>query len=219
MHIGIIGSGRVGRTLGTRFRELGHEVTIGSRDAAKPEAIEWANTHGGQATDFAGAAEAGEFLVNATPGTASLAVLDHLGAGRLGGKILLDVANPLDASQGFPPYLSIVNQDSLGERIQRAFPSLRVVKALNSVNATVMVAPEDVGGGEHDIFVAGNDPGAKGDVNALLVSKGWRAERVRDLGGIDAARAMEMYLPLWLRLMGALGTAQFNIRIVGPTEE
>jgi predicted dinucleotide-binding enzyme len=169
---------------------------------------------GGQATDFAAAAETGELLVNATPGTASLEVLEGIGTDRLGEKILLDLANPLDFSRGFPPFLSIANQDSLGEQLQRAFPSVRVVKALNTVTAAVMVAPQNVGGGEHDVFIAGEDAGAKAEVRALVLSMGWRPERVRDLGGIDAARSLEMYLPLWLRLMGELGTAQFNIRIV-----
>jgi hypothetical protein len=77
-----------------------------------------------------------------------------------------------------------------------------------------MVAPQNVGGGEHDVFIAGEDAGAKAEVRALVLSMGWRPERVRDLGGIDAARSLEMYLSLWLRLMGELGTAQFNIRIV-----
>ncbi|WP_138414007.1 NADPH-dependent F420 reductase [Sinomonas gamaensis] len=215
MKIGMIGSGFVGRTLGARFRDLGHDVTIGSRDAAKPEAVQWADATGGRATDFAGAAEDGELLVNATPGTVSLDVLTEIGAERLDGKILWDLSNPLDFSRGFPPFLSVANQDSLAEQLQRAFPAVRIVKAFNTVTVTVMVAPEKVGGGEHDVFLAGNDDGAKAQVRALIEAMGWRAERVRDLGGLDGARALEMYMPLWLRLMGTLGTAQFNVRIVG----
>ncbi|MDQ4503273.1 NAD(P)-binding domain-containing protein [Sinomonas sp. ASV322] len=215
MEIGILGSGTVGRTLGAKFLELGHRVTIGSRDAAKPEAIEWADAHGADATDFAEAAEAGELLVNATAGAASLDVLLSVGAEALGGKVLIDVANRLDFSAGFPPFVTVSNHRSLGEELQHAFPSLRVVKALNTVNAAVMIAPERIGGGVHDVFVAGDDAEAKRDVVELLAAFGWRRDRIRDLGGIKAARGLETYLPLWLELMGLLGTAEFNIRIVG----
>ena len=218
MEIGILGSGTVGTTLGTAFTKLGHSVTIGSRDAAKPEALEWAAAHHAHAADFAEAAEAGELLVNATSGTASLDVLLSVGAEALGGKVLIDVANPLDFSAGFPPFLSVSNRTSLAEQLQHAFPSLRVVKALNTVNASVMVAPERIADGVHDTFLAGDDDDAKADVAALLVSLGWRRDRIRDLGGITAARGLEMYLPLWVRLMGSLGTAEFNIRIVQAGE-
>lgn len=214
MHIGILGSGTVGRTLGARFRALGHEVTIGSRSGSKPEAHEWAAAHGAAAADYRGTAAAGEVLVNATPGTASLGVLEAAGIESLASKVLIDVANPLDFSEGFPPGLAVANRDSLAEQIQRMYPALRVVKALNTVNASVMVAPESVGGGVHDIFVAGDDPGAKAQVSGLLAEMGWRTDRIRDLGGIRAARGLEMYLPLWLEIMGGIGTAEFNIRIV-----
>ena len=89
------------------------------------------------------------------------------------------------------------------------------MKALNTVTAPVMVDPGGVGGGVHDAFLAGDDAEAKAQVATLLASLGWRPERIRDLGGIGAARGLEMYLPLWIRLMGRLGTAQFNIRVVG----
>ena len=214
MEIGILGSGTVGRTLGARLRTLGHAVAIGSRDAAKPEAREWAVAHGAVATDFAGAAEAGTLLVNATAGSASLDALRAAGEGALGDKVLIDIANPLDFSVGFPPSLTVANRDSLGEQIQRAFPRLRVVKALNTVTAPVMVDPGGVGGGVHDVFLAGDDAAAKAQTAELLTSIGWLPERIRDLGGIDAARGLEMYLPLWIRLTSRLGTAQFNIRIV-----
>lgn len=215
MEIAILGSGTVGRTLGAAFRRLGHGVTIGSRDVAKPEALEWAEEHGARATDFATAAEAGELLVNATMGTASLDVLLSVGAEALGGKVLIDVANALDFSAGFPPFVALSHGMSLGEQLQHAFPSVRVVKALNTVNASVMAAPGKVGDGVHDVFVAGDDAEAKRDVTALLVALGWHPDRIRDVGGIRAARGLEMYLPLWLELMGLLGTVEFNVRIVG----
>ncbi|NUP75008.1 MAG: NAD(P)-binding domain-containing protein [Sinomonas sp.] len=219
MDIGIIGSGAVGRALGAAFRRLGHGVTIGSRDAAKPEALEWAEEHGARATDFPDAAEAGELLVNATAGAASLDVFLSIGEEAIGGKVLIDVANRLDFSAGFPPFVAFSHHMSLGEELQHAFPSLRVVKALNTMNNSVMVAPQRVGGGAHDVFMAGDDADAKSDVADLLAAMGWHRERIRDLGGIRAARGVELYLPLWLELMGALGTAEFNLRIVGPGDQ
>jgi predicted dinucleotide-binding enzyme len=131
--------------------------------------------------------------------------------------VLIDVANPLDFSQGMPPSLSVCNTDSLGERIQRAFPATRVVKALNTVNCDVMVEPARVPG-EHVVFVCGHDSEAKDEVTRLLGVFGWPAERVLDLGDVSAARGTEMYLPLWLNLMGQLGTPHFNIEVAREVE-
>src|SRR5205807_9397567 len=139
--------------------------------------------------------------------------LQAAGADNLNGKILVDVANPLDFSQGRPPTLAVCNDDSLGEQIQRAFPGAKVVKALNTMNANVMVEPDRIPG-EHDLFMCGNDEGAKAEVSELLQTFGWPANRIRDLGDITAARGQEMYLPLWLRLMGSTGGPDFNIRVV-----
>jgi hypothetical protein len=150
--------------------------------------------------------------VNATAGAVSVAALTAAGADQLSGKVLLDLSNPLDFSQGFPPTLSVVNTESVGERIQSAFPEARVVKTLNTVTAAVMVEPALVPG-DHAVFVAGNDPAAKGDATALLGRFGWPAERVVDLGDISAARGTEMYLPLWVRLMRAIDTPLFNVEI------
>src|SRR5581483_3054552 len=122
-------------------------------------------------------------------------------------------ANPLDFGQGMPPTLSVCNDDSLAERIQREFPDARVVKAMNTVNASVMVRPGSLGE-LTNLFLCGNDDDAKRQVTGLLQSFGWAEGRVLDLGDITAARGPEMYLPLWLRLYGALGTAEFNIRVV-----
>jgi predicted dinucleotide-binding enzyme len=151
-------------------------------------------------------------LLNATAGGASLEVLRQAGADALAGRVLIDVANPLDFSRGMPPSLSVCNTDSLGEQIQRAFPALRVVKALNTTNASVMARPTAVGGGDHTLFICGNDPEAKASVIALVESFGWRD--VVDLGDITAARGTEMLLPLWLRLFGAFRTPLFNFKVV-----
>jgi 8-hydroxy-5-deazaflavin:NADPH oxidoreductase len=215
MRIGVLGTGAVGRTLATKLVELGHDVKMGARSADNEAARDWVDGTGERASHgtFADAAAFGELLLNCTAGAASLAALESAGEESLSGKILLDVANPLDFSRGMPPSLSVTNTDSLGEQIQRRFPEARVVKALNTINHEVMVEPGRVAG-EHDLFVCGNDESAKGEVTDLLEGLGWPTEAVRDLGDISAARATEGYLPLWLRLMGALGTADFNIRVV-----
>jgi predicted dinucleotide-binding enzyme len=205
----------VGRTLGSKLAELGHEVRMGSREAGNDAAVEWAQAAGEGASEgrFADAAEFGEIVVNATAGGASLEALRSAGAEHLSGKVLIDVANPLDFSGGMPPTLSVCNDDSLGEQIQQAFPEARVVKALNTVNASVMVEPGALEEATN-VFVCGNDSGAKAQVIELLETFGWLSGDIVDLGDISAARGTEMYLPLWLRIMGALETPQFNIRIV-----
>jgi predicted dinucleotide-binding enzyme len=201
MRIGVLGTGVVGTTIATKLRELGHHVQIGSRSASD------------DAVPFADAAAHGELVFNCTAGTASVDALGAAGEENLSGKVLVDVANPLDFSQGMPPRLSVCNEDSLGEQIQRKFPEAKVVKALNTVNAAVMVDPARVPG-EHDLFVCGNDEDAKTRASEILQSFGWPADRIRDLGDITAARGTEMYLPLWLRIMGMAGSPDFNIRVV-----
>jgi predicted dinucleotide-binding enzyme len=212
MRIGVLGTGMVGQTIASKLVELGHEVTMGSRSAGNEKAAEWAAGAGEGATEgsFADAAAHGELVFNCTAGTASLEALRAAGAEELRGKVLVDVANPLDFSKGMPPTLSVCNDDSIGEQIQREFPGARVVKALNTVNATVMVT----GIAGTNLFVCGDDAAAKKQVTALLGDFGWPADSVLDLGGIEAARGMEMYLPLWLRLMGAVGSPAFNIAVV-----
>jgi len=215
MKIGILGTGMVGKTLATRLVELDHEVKMGSRTRDNPEATAWALAHGEGASHgtFADAAGFGELLVNATAGTASLTALEAAGADNLGGKTLMDVANTLDFSHGVPPSLAVVNTDSLGEQIQRTYPGLKVVKALNTMNCVLMADPAKLSG-SHNVFVCGNDAQAKSLVMELLRSLGWPAEDIIDLGDIGAARGTEMLLPLWIRLMGVLGTPQFNFKIV-----
>jgi predicted dinucleotide-binding enzyme len=215
MKIGVLGTGVVGQTLATKLVELGHQVMMGSRRAGNEKAWEWAATTGRRAHEgtFADAARFGKLLFNCTAGAASLGVLRSVNPKDLSGKILVDVANPLDYSRGTPPGLFVSNDDSLGEQIQRAFPETRVVKALNTVNAELMVDPGKVPG-DHDVFIAGNDAAAKDQVRKLIGDFGWPVERIIDLGDITAARATEMYLALWIRLMGKLETGIFNIEIV-----
>ncbi len=215
MRVAVLGTGGVGQTIGSKLVELGHEVTMGSRSAGNEDASAWAQAAGSGAAhgSFADAAAAGEIVFNCTSGVASLEALEAAGAENLSGKVLVDVANPLDFSQGMPPTLSVCNDDSLGERIQAAHPDAKVVKALNTVNAAVMVDPGSLSE-PGTIFIAGDDDGAKQEVKALLGAFGWPEDSILDLGEIGAARGMEMYLPLWLRMMGALDTAAFNIRVL-----
>ncbi len=123
---------------------------------------QWHAAHRGiDVATFADAAAGADLVVNATNGAGSLEALTAAGAENLAGKVLMDIANPLDFSHGFPPSLNPVNTDSLGEQIQRAFPEARVVKTLNTMTASVMVDPASVAGGDHSVFVSGNDAAAK----------------------------------------------------------
>jgi 8-hydroxy-5-deazaflavin:NADPH oxidoreductase len=215
MRIAVLGTGMVGQALGTKLVSLGHEVMMGSRTADNEKAVSWAREAGEGAAEgaFTDAAAFGELVVNCTAGTASLEALHAAGEQNLSGKVLVDVANPLDFSRGMPPTLAICNDDSLGERIQATFPAARVVKALNTVNCRVMVDPARVPG-DHVAFVNGDDDEAKREVTELLESFGWPRQRVVDLGGIRAARGAEMYLPLWLTLYGRLETGDFNVSLL-----
>ncbi len=215
MKIAVLGTGMVGNTIGGKLVALGHEVKMGSRTAGNEKAVEWAQKAGKGASEgtFADAAAFGELVFNCSNGAASLDVLRAAGKDNLKDKILIDIANPLDFSKGFPPSLLVSNTDSLGEQVQREFPDVKVVKTLNTVNCFLMVDASKVNGGDHDMFVCGNDAGAKGRVIEIL--KGWFGwKHVTDLGDITNARGTEMYLPLWVRLYGALKSADFNIKIV-----
>lgn len=212
MKIGILGTGMVGQALGSKLIELGHEVKMGSRTQNNENASDWVKQNGARATQgtFADAAAYGEIVFNCTAGTASLAVLTSAGSQNLRGKVLIDVANPLDFSKGMPPTLTVCNTDSLAEQIQKAFPEAKVVKALNTMNCSVMVNPSLVPG-DHDVFVSGNDAQAKAKVKDILGSFGWKS--IIDLGDITAARGTEMLLPIWLRLMSVNQSPQFNFKI------
>lgn len=226
MRIAVLGTGAVGRALSGRLAELGHEVAVGTRDAdatlartepdnlGNPPFKVWKETHPdiGLRPAPDAAAEA-ELIVNATNGAGSIPMLERAGEANLAGKVLIDVANPLDFSHGMAPSLFVVNTDSLGEQIQRRFRETRVVKGLNTMNCEVMVDPGKVPG-EHNVFVCGEDANAKQRVTELLESFGWPAGRIVDLGGIDCARGVEMYVAFWIRLWGTLGTGYFNIAVV-----
>lgn len=225
MKVAVLGTGIVGRTLAGRLAELGHQVTFGTRDVeatmarTEPDAIgnppfaDWARAHP-QVTlaAFADATATAELVVNATLGNASIAALEAAGREHLAGKVLLDVANPLDSSQGFPPSLFVSNTDSLAEQIQAAFPEAKVVKSLNTMNAFLMADPRQLADGDHTVFVSGDDAEAKQVVTELLHAFGHTD--VIDLGDLSTARGAESVLPIWIRLWGALGVPMFQFKIV-----
>ena len=214
MKIGVLGTGMVGTTIGTKLVALGHDVRMGARKAGNEKAVAWVAKAGAGASEgtFADAATFGEIVFNCTLGTAAVDAVVAAGEKNLDGKILIDTTVPLDLSRGFPPAITLRGEDSLGEQIQRALPGTRVVKTLNTINCNVMVDPARVPGA-HDVFVSGNDPDAKAKVTAILKDWfGWKS--VVDLGDISTARGTEGYILMWLRLYGALKTADFNIRVV-----
>lgn len=219
MKIAVLGTGMVGQQIASKLVTLGHEVMMGSRTEGNEKATAWVQQAGKGASEgtFARAAAFGEQVWNCTAGVASLQALESAGADNLAGKILVDLSNPLDFSKGFPPTLSICNDDSLGEAIQRAFPQAKVVKTLNTMANPIMVDPALVPG-DHDVFVSGNDAEAKAEVTRFLKEQfGWRS--VVDLGDITTARGTEAWLLLWTRLYAALGSAEFNLHLQRKPKE
>lgn len=223
MRIAMIGGGGVGQTLGAGLIAAGHDVVIGIRNPSSEELAklrpqgetltEWMTRTGGTVTDYATAAQGAEVVFNVTPGQHSLEALRAAGDANLSGKVLVDVANPLDFSKGMPPFLdpAYAGATSLGEQIQAAFPAAKVVKAFNTVTAAVMVAPGKVPG-DHDLFISGNDDGAKSLVTDIARSFGWTS--FADLGDIVGARAQEAVLPIWVRLWMTGGTPLVNLKVV-----
>lgn len=202
----------VGEALATKLIQLGHQVMMGSRTATNESAAKWVRTSGPQASQgtFADAAMFGEMIFVCLKGEIALEVIRSLNESVVSGKIVIDVSNPLDFSRGMPPSLSICNTNSLGEEVQRALPSAKVVKTLNIVNCAVMVNPAK--GGNPTMLMSGNDAEAKKAVTALLKSFGWFD--IIDLGDIITARGTEMLLPIWLTLLGKFGHPNFGFKVV-----
>ncbi len=216
MKIGVLGTGMVGSAIGGKLVERGHQVMMGSRTRDSEKAAGWVAAAGEGASQgtFADAAAFGEVVFNCTAGMRSLEALRQAGEENLRDKILIDVANPLDFSRGFPPSLSVCNTESLAEQIQAEFPEAKVVKTLNTMNCNLMVDPSRLPG-DHTVFVSGNDPEARVRVSELLVEWfGWKRANVIDLGDITTARGTEMLLPIWIRLLGVLQTPDFNFHVV-----
>lgn len=215
MRIAVLGTGTVGRALATAWAGAGHDVVMGSRSAHNAAATAWVAEVGGSASHatFAEAAQGADVVVNATAGAASAAAVGSIDPADLVGVVVLDAANALDFSSGGPPALAIPDgETSVAEQLQRMHPDAHVVKALNTVNVSVMVDPGGLGDAHH-LPIAGDDAAAKDVVRGLLGDLGWRDEQVLDLGDLTAARGMEHYLLLWLSLAQALGTPRLNLAI------
>lgn len=200
MKFGVMGTGQVGSAIAGKLKALGHDVVLGSRDPAGAKARDLAAASGLVIKSHAEAAEHGDWIVNALPGEQTIGILERCA---IGGKILIDIGN----------YDSAVDQpiiNPLGQAIQAAFPSARVVKALNSVSAHLMVDPASLGT-DHSVLVAGNDEPARHDVIELLRTFGWTS--IVDLGDLTACRAMEQLTPLWMRLEAKFGDPDFNLLV------
>ncbi len=211
MKIAILGTGDVGRALGTGFAALGHEVRIGSREAGHEGARAWADTTGPNCSHgtHADAAAFGDWVVFAVRGTAAPELAKNL-ASALDGKIVIDATNPLDFSGGFPPELAIRGDDSGGEALQRAARGARVVKAFNTVPNALMVNP-DLPGGPPTMFIAGDDGDAKAEVTGLLGAFGWDVE---DLGGIRSSRWLEAMCMAWVMSAATSGHARSAFKLL-----
>jgi predicted dinucleotide-binding enzyme len=207
----------VGNALGTKLVQVGHEVTMGSRSANNEAAQKWVSSAGEHAHHgtFRDAAAFGEIAISCTGGMHSMEALESVGVKPLQNKILIDVSNPLQQDKDGSMILGFCNTDSLGERIQKAFPETSVVKALNTVNCDIMVEPSRVPS-DHNLFICGNDAASKKQVIQYLGDWfGWKPDNIIDVGDITAARGTEMMMPLWMRLFqGVMGHPHFNYHIV-----
>lgn len=229
MKIGIIGTGTVGRAIASKLAELDYDVMMGTRNVSEklasdasdmygnPPLNEWIKSNNKvKLVTFAEAASFGEIIVNATNGSNSVKALIQSGAKNLAGKVLIDIANPLDFSNGMPPSLisGLHNTNSLAEEIQKTFPDVKVVKTLNTMTAALMINPNMLGNGDHVNFICGNSTDAKAKVEKILNQFGWKTESIMDLGDITAARASESILLIWVRMLGVMKMPFFNIKVV-----
>ncbi|MDQ3290973.1 MAG: NAD(P)-binding domain-containing protein [Bacteroidota bacterium] len=217
MKIAVLGTGVVGQTIAGKLIQLGHTVKMGSRSATNEKATSWAEQNGEKASagTFAEAAAFGEVIFLATKGDVTLDIIQQANPENFSGKTVIDISNPLDFSRGFPPTLTITNTNSLAEEVQKAIPEAYVVKTLNTLTAHLMVEPTRLLEETH-VFLSGNHAAGKDQARSLLQEFGW--QNIIDLGDITTARGTEQLLPLWVRLYAALGTPNFNFKIVRESE-
>lgn len=231
MNIAVFGTGVVGQVIAARLSGLGHSVTMGTRDVEKtltrpgkdalgnPPFGEWYKQQNNKIklATYREAASTAEVIFNCTHGQGSVEALNFAGKENLKGKLLMDISNPLDFSQGRTPFLNPGNTDSLGETIQRNFPEVKVVKTLNTMVCYLMVNPSAVAG-DHNVFVSGNDEVAKSKAKGILKSFGWKESNMIDLGDITTARGTEQLVALWVRILGTLKNPMFNFNIVKASQ-
>lgn len=213
--IAVLGTGMVGNAIASKLIQLGYKVKMGSRTANNEKALAWVSANGKTAAGgtFADAAKFGEIIFNCTKGDIAIEVMQQAGIENLSGKILIDVSNPLDFSNGMPPTLipALSNTNSLGEEIQKLLPDTKVVKTLNIVNCELMVDATKCGG-DATMFVSGNNSEAKKEAEKILQQFGWID--IIDLGEIKHSRSTEMMLPIWLSTYMATKNSYIGFRIV-----
>jgi predicted dinucleotide-binding enzyme len=201
MRLAILGTGNVAQTLARRWSAAGHEITFGSRDPASKGAL------GAPVTSLAAAVAESDVVVNATPGSASLELVERIGAAAFAGKVLVDVANA-----NTPSFELVYPNSSLAEKLQAALPAAKVVKTMNTAAMSIMTEPATLP--PSSVFVSGDDEGAKATVVSLLTDLGWPDGSIVDLGGIASARGPEHYFLMFAALMQSLRTPAFNIRLI-----
>jgi 8-hydroxy-5-deazaflavin:NADPH oxidoreductase len=213
MRVGVLGTGEVGRRLAGGFHSRGHAVMIGSRDPDKPELRDWLSGDGAgiESGTFGQTAEHGQLLVLAVLGDAAEQAIAEAGRESFSGKVVIDAMNPLDFSGGFPPKLSIAGEDSLGERVQRALPDARVVKAFNTIGNPYFVDPS-FSEGDPTMLIAGDDEDAKQTVRDVLADFGW-SDTV-DIGGIEGSRELEAICIAWVKIGGARGAWDHGFKLL-----
>lgn len=208
MKIGILGTGGVGRTLAAKLNSLGHEIVIGTRNVedtlartspdgmgAPPFKVWHSQNPKVKLVKFSEAASFGEVLFLATFGDKTAEAISLAGKQNFDNKVVVDVTNPLDFSQGVPPKFTVTLGNSLGEQIQKQISNAKVVKAFNTIGAHIIVNPmrEE---GSPDLFIAGNDDDAKKKFIGLAEQMGWQS--VIDLGDISQAFWLEANAMLWI---------------------
>jgi predicted dinucleotide-binding enzyme len=219
MKIGVLGTGVVGEAIASALIGKGHHVLMGSRTAGNEKAKAWKKKGGNKASEgtFRDAALYGDLFFICLNGEHALDAVKTVNTEDVAGKIVMDVTNPLDFTQGMPPGIleNFRGNTSLSEEIQKAIPAAYVIKTLNTVNYNLMVDARKVAGGEHDLFICGNDVEAKNKAKHFLVDNfHWKAARLIDLGGIQSARAIEAIVPFWVLVYRSIGTPLFNFKIV-----
>jgi predicted dinucleotide-binding enzyme len=201
--IGFLGTGNVAKSVAAGAAAAGHNVVLGSRDPGSKTHFDL------PVVTLAEAAAHGDIVVNATPGTESLALVTAL-APQLAGKVLLDIA------VGLTDTMELAHPNSsIGEQIQQALPDTKVVKTLCTMDSVVMIAP-DLLSGPSNVFLSGDDTDAKEQVGALLADFGWSDESRFDLGGITTARGQEHMALLFIGVATTLGMHTFNFNVVTP---
>ena len=202
MRIAILGTGRVAQTLAASLLRAGHDAVFGSRDPGDRSGLP------ARALASADAVVGADVVVNAVQGVDTIPLLASIGPAKLDGAVLWDIANAAN-----PDFSLAIPDDSLGRRIQEAFPGVKVVKAANHVAAVVIADPTTLPA-PTTLFLSGDDTGAKEVVSGLLIDLGWPRESLFDLGGIANAYGQEHYLALFGTMLQKLGTPYFNIAIV-----